>query len=89
MAKRKTATKKKTAKRVMTKEQYREAIDALDLNQVQAGRFIGVGPRTSRRWALGEAPIPRATAMLLRLMVRKKHSPEDVARMDYERHLEM
>lgn len=53
----------------MTPTEYREIIKALDLSQVGAARLFGVDPRTSRRWALGEQPIPRAVAMCLRMMV--------------------
>lgn len=53
----------------MTPTEYRTAIARLGLSQVGAARLFGVDPRTSRRWALGEQPIPRAVAMCLRMMV--------------------
>ena len=62
----------------MTPKQYRAAIEALGLSQVKAGAFLEVGARTSRRWALGEARIPEAVALLLRLMIKLKINPEDV-----------
>jgi hypothetical protein len=62
----------------MTPAQYREAIARLNLSQVAAGEFLIGNPRTSRRWALGESPVPRAVALLLRLMVRLKLTREDV-----------
>lgn len=63
----------------MNAEQYRKAIERLDLSQVKAGSFLGVDPRTSRRLALDEVPIPKSVSMLLRLMVRLKLKPDDVS----------
>jgi len=62
----------------MTPTQYREAIARLGLSQVAAGAFLGVAPRTSRAWALGERPVPQAVAMLLRLMVTNGIAPTHV-----------
>jgi hypothetical protein len=53
----------------MTSTQYQAALDGLGLSQVGAARLLGVDPRTSRRWALGEATVPPAVALALRLMV--------------------
>jgi len=58
--------------------QYREAIAALGMSQVAAAAFLGVSPRTSRHWALGESPVPRAVSILLRLMVSRDINPRDV-----------
>ena len=58
----------------MSANDYRKAIAELGLNQVTAGRFLGVDPRTSRRYALGEVKIPEPTAMLLRLMLARNIS---------------
>lgn len=62
----------------MTPNQYRAAIAAVGLSQVAAARFFGVGDRTSRRWALGEYPIPPAVDYTLRLMVKHKVKPGDL-----------
>jgi hypothetical protein len=62
----------------MTPNQYRKAIEALGLSQVRAGLFLGVSPRTSQGYALGEFPVPEAIAKLLRLMVRLNLNPDDV-----------
>jgi hypothetical protein len=56
----------------MDKDAYRKALAKLDLTQAAAGEMFGVGPRTSRRWALGEARVPPLVAMLLELMISKK-----------------
>lgn len=62
----------------MTANQYRDAIKRLGLSQRQAGAFLGVDERTSRRWAAGDAEIPESVGKLLRLMIRLKLKPEDV-----------
>jgi hypothetical protein len=62
----------------MTPNQYRTAIAALGLSQERAGVWLGVGKRTSQGWALGEYPVPVPVAMLLRLTIRLKLSPEEV-----------
>ena len=62
----------------MSPKQYRAAIEKLGLSQVKAGGFLGVGARTSRRWALGESAVPNSVAMLLRLMIERKIDPKDV-----------
>lgn len=62
----------------MTGKQYRKAIDALGLSQVGASKFFGVSTKTSPRWARGEAPVHPAVAMLLRVMLRYKLTPDEV-----------
>ena len=62
----------------MTPAQYRDAIAKLGLTQVAAGEFLIGNPRTSRRWASGESPVPKSVAMLLGLMVRLGLSTDDV-----------
>lgn len=63
----------------MTPADYRTTLSALGLSQVGAARLFGVAERTSRRWALGEQPVPRAVAIALRLMVRFGVQPEEVS----------
>lgn len=65
--------------RGVTANQYRSAIEKVDLSQRSAARFLGIDERTSRRWAAGEAPIPEAVGKLLRLMVKLKLTWSDVA----------
>jgi hypothetical protein len=62
----------------MTANQFRAAIDRLDLSQVGAARLVGADPRTGRRWALGERPVPECVAILLRLLLAKKITVNDV-----------
>jgi hypothetical protein len=56
----------------MNAKQYRDALTRLDLTQVAASQLFSVDARTSRRWALGGAPVPHLVEMLLNLMVEKK-----------------
>lgn len=53
----------------MTTDEYRAAIAALGWSQVEAGARLGVDPRTSRRWALGEREIPPGTVLALRMLL--------------------
>jgi hypothetical protein len=62
----------------MTKAEYRRAIEALGLNQVQAGKFLGISDRTSRRWAAGTRPVFPTVEILLRYMLRRRISPKAV-----------
>jgi DNA-binding transcriptional regulator YiaG len=58
----------------MTPNEYRQAIAALNLTQVGAATLLGVSPRTSRRWALGESEIPESVALALRLLIENPES---------------
>lgn len=60
----------------MTANQYRAALAKLELTQVGAARLLGVGERTSRRWA--EEGVTGSAAILLRLMVAGKVTIEEV-----------
>lgn len=55
---------------MVTPAEYRAALNALGLSQGRAALLFGVDPRTSRRWALGEAAVPRMVALVLRLVLR-------------------
>jgi hypothetical protein len=66
-------TKRQRKQRAKT---YRAMLDALGLNQLAAAKFLGVNERTSRRYASGDWPLPRATALLLRIMAARRISPE-------------
>lgn len=66
---------------VMSPNQYREAIAALDLSQVAAGNLLTDNPRTSRRWASGESPVPKPVALLLRLMILYRDADDELVRL--------
>lgn len=65
----------------MTAKQYQAALDRLGLSQLGAARLIGVGPRTSRRWAAGDAEIPESAAILLRLMLAGTITADDIIKV--------
>jgi len=62
----------------LTPTQYRAAIKSLGLSQERAGVWLGISPRTSQGYALGEYPVPEPVAKLLRLMIKLGLSTEDV-----------
>lgn len=62
----------------MTANQFRAALDRLNLTQVGAARLLGADARTARRWALGERSVPPTVSVLLRLLVAGKITAKDV-----------
>lgn len=62
----------------MTANQFRAALAKLDLSQLAAGRLLGIGPRTPRRYANGETDIPEPTAILMRLLLAGKITQRDI-----------
>ena len=71
-----------TTVKPMNQTEFSKAIDALGLTQVSAARFLGVDPRTCRRYVAGELPLPPAAAMLLRVMLAQGLAPDDVGNLD-------
>ena len=65
----------------MTPNQFRAALDKLGLSQLGAARLFGTGERTPRRWASGDAEIPEAVAILLRLMLAGKITADDIEKV--------
>lgn len=59
-------------------ERYRELIELLGMTQIGAAKFMDIGERTSRRWAVGDVEVPLAVLMLLETMVRERLTPQDV-----------
>jgi hypothetical protein len=62
-------------------KEFEEAIAVLGLSQVGAGRFLKIGDRQIRKWIAGDARIPESAAMLLRLLIALKITPEQVEAM--------
>lgn len=62
----------------MTERQYCTAIAKLGLNQQEAGRMLGVSPRTAQHYAAGTTRIPEAVAKLLRLMLARGIAPGEL-----------
>jgi hypothetical protein len=63
----------------MTQYQFRIALDRIGLSQVGAARLFGGDERTFRRYALGEARVPAAVVILLRLLELGKITGDDIA----------
>lgn len=53
----------------MTPDEYRDAIERLELSQVAAAKLLGVDDRTSRRWASGERDVPAPAARFLQYLI--------------------
>lgn len=62
----------------MTANQFRSALDRLELSQLGAARLFKADGRTARRWALGERTVPECVGIVLRLMLQGKITLEDV-----------
>lgn len=55
---------------------FRQALGALKLPLYKAAIFLGVSDGTVRNWANDRARVPVHVAMLLRLMIALKLTPE-------------
>jgi DNA-binding transcriptional regulator YiaG len=53
----------------LSADEFRAALAALGLSQVDAAAALEVDARTVRRWALGERSIPGPVRVALRLML--------------------
>lgn len=62
----------------MTANQFRSALDRLNLTQVGAASLFKADGRTARRWALGERTVPECVAIVLRLMLKGKLTIADI-----------
>jgi hypothetical protein len=56
----------------MEKEEYRIALAKLEWTQRRAARELGFHERTSRKYALGESPIPETVAILVRIRLAQR-----------------
>lgn len=54
----------------MTPEAFKEYLEVLNKTQVGFAREIEVDPRTVRRWASGEKPVPKVVELLLSAWMR-------------------
>jgi len=54
---------------------YARTIAALGLNQSSAARYLGVSPRTGRRYVEGTARVPVATVLLLSALLMSGTKP--------------
>lgn len=62
--------------RAMTGKQYEAAIARLGFNQMAAGRWLGVAPRTAQNYVVKGPPEP--IARLLRMMLRLRIDPDEL-----------
>lgn len=69
---------------MMTKDEYRAALERLALTQGEVARLLGTDARTGRRWALGEVAVPGPVEMHLRVWLAR---PEilDVVRAEADK----
>ena len=68
--------------RQMDADEYRTAIDKLGLSQLAAARMLYIADRTSRAFALGETKVWPVVASLLRLMLKFRATPDDLAKLN-------
>jgi DNA-binding transcriptional regulator YiaG len=61
----------------MSSTELRHILDVIGLSQNKLAAFVGVDPRTSRRWAADDLIVPKAVAMLLRYMAAHAIAPAD------------
>lgn len=57
--------------RPMTADELRQALDKLELNQMELARFLGVYGQTVRRWVAPGGEPPQSVAILLRLLLAR------------------
>lgn len=62
----------------MTPRQFNIALGLIGSSQLAFAKVIKVNARTIRRWALGEAEVPTAVAMLLNLMLETQSTVKEL-----------
>jgi hypothetical protein len=62
----------------MTGDQYRIALEQLELRRTEAADFLDVDATTSLRWIKDTYAIPKPIVMLLRIMVKYNIKPHNV-----------
>jgi DNA-binding transcriptional regulator YiaG len=63
----------------MTPKQFNSALEVTGFTQTSLAATIKVNDRTVRRWASGEAEVPTAVAMLLKLMLKTETTAEGLS----------
>lgn len=59
----------------MTVEDYRQFVKTYKIRQVDIAWIMGVSQRQVRRWAAGEAPIPRPLYLILLALGQERITP--------------
>lgn len=62
--------------RAQAAEHYRDYCSMFGMTQLGMGRFLGISPRQSRRFAAGVVPLPQSIELLLQIMRKHKITPE-------------
>jgi DNA-binding transcriptional regulator YiaG len=62
----------------MNTKKFNAALKKIGSTQTGFASIINVNARTVRRWALGEAEVPTAVAMLLNLMLDTNSTAKDL-----------
>ncbi len=62
----------------MTANQFRLALDRLQLSQLEAARLFKSNGRTVRRWAIGERSVPTTVEIVIKLMLAGKITADDL-----------
>jgi DNA-binding transcriptional regulator YiaG len=62
----------------MTANQYRRALEKLELSQFAAAKHLGVAGRTSQNWALGFSTVHPCAERLLCLLLDRKITLDDL-----------
>lgn len=60
---------------------YLEHCDAWGMTQLGMGRFLGISPRQTRRYAANEADLPMSVRLLFKIMHKQGLTPEQVYKM--------
>lgn len=69
---------------MMTKEEYRSALDKLSLTQEGVGDLLKISVRNARRYASGETEVPGAVEMHVRLWLERPEILDVVRRIAAE-----
>jgi DNA-binding transcriptional regulator YiaG len=53
----------------MTPKELRKALEALEISQITAARWLSVDPRTVRRWLAGDRKVPGMAVEMIRTWI--------------------
>jgi DNA-binding transcriptional regulator YdaS (Cro superfamily) len=62
----------------VTRHEYTDALERLRLNHTKAAALLGIIPKSSSRYAKGRREVPATVANMLRLMLAKEISADEV-----------
>jgi hypothetical protein len=65
----------------MTHNQFRKALDHLEISQLGIARMFGEKPRTIRRWCAGHSRIPSTAVILIRALVLGELTKQQVEQL--------